>query len=236
MKKHIFLITLFIIITLSAKSQFSVSYSAGYGSYEMGDMKNLLNNMANELGGQLPGIPVKVVDNFPGYVTHNLDLSYRIKRHEFGFRSTYMTTGGKIGYSDYTGEYSGKLTLNGYRIGLNYRYYVPVADFGKSGLLSFFAELSPGITFSNLKSKEYIYLNILEERQDTDDNIDMNANGVSLLPQIGVKWFLTPNIGIHVSGGYDFQLGSYFKYQGVKSNIKSDWSGLRINGGVSFSW
>ncbi len=231
MKKYIFILFLSCIVVLNAKAQFSAGYSVGYGSYQMDDMKQVLKNMLNELRGQLPDIPVAVVDNFPGYVTHSLDLGYRIKNNEIGLRGTYLTTGGNVAYSDYSGEYSGKLTLNGFRIGLNYRYYIPATDFGKLGSLSLFAELSPGITFSKLKSKEYI--RIFDQQENSDEDLNLNANGISLLPQIGAKWFINNRIGVHIGAGYDFQLGSHFTYQGVKSTLKSDWSGIRINAGVS---
>lgn len=234
MKKYILLFILFASIISGTKAQFTIAYSPGYGSYKMDDLKSLLNNMTSNASGQLNGVPVKVVDNFPGYIAHSVDLSYRISRHEFGLRGTYLTTGGKVAYSDYSGEYYGKLTLNGYRFGLNYRFYIPAADFGNSGSLSFFLEASPGITFSNLKSKEY--LRILDQEQNVDENLDMDATGVSLLPQIGLKWDITSNIGVHVSGGYDFQLGSKFKSEGEKTMLKSDWSGIRINGGVSYTF
>jgi hypothetical protein len=234
MKKYISLLILYLIIAFNANAQFSASYSLSYGNYKMDDMKDFLNNMTKAIEYQLSGIPVAVVDNFPGYIIHNLDLSYNIKRHEIGFRGTYMTTGGKIAYSDYTGEYSETLLLNGFRLGANYRFYFPFVDSNKSGSLCLFAEISPGITFSKLKSREYI--KIFDHRQETDENLDLSTNGISLLPQLGIKWQIAKHIGIHLSGGYDFQLGSRFKYEGAETKITSDWSGIRINGGVSFSW
>lgn len=234
MKKHILLIALLLIVSLSAKAQFSVTYRAGYGQYEMSDMKNMLEQMRLNMMLQVSNIPFEIVDNFPGHLTHTLDVAYRFKRHEIGIQGTYNTTGGKLAYSDYTGKYWGKFTSNGYRLGLSYRIYHPVSEFNNLGSLSLFAEFSPAVTFSNLKSEEY--LKIFNEEQSADENIDIDAKGISLLPQLGLKWDITPNIGISFSGGYDFQLGSHFSYQGKKSSLKSDWSGLRINGGISFSF
>lgn len=221
-------------IALNANAQFAISYSLGYDSYKMDDMKELLDNMAKEISYQLSGIPVVVVDDFPGYITHNLSLSYRIKRHEMGLNGTFLTTAGKIAYSDYTGEYSGKLILNGFRVGINYRFYIPIIDFNKNSSLSLYTEISPGITFSKLKSKEYI--RIFDQSENANTNLNLKANGISLLPQVGIKWLVTRHIGIQIGGGYNLQLGSHLKYNGTKSNITADWSGFRVNGGLSFSW
>jgi len=234
MKKYILFLLLSLIIAFYANAQLSVSYSVGYGNFKMNDMKELLGDMANEIKNQLQGLPIAIVDNFPGYITHSLDLSYRVKRHEIGFRGNYLSTGGKIAYSDYTGEYSGKILLNGNSLGINYRYYFPITDFEKNGSLYLFTEMSSGVSFSKLKSKEYI--KVFGQRQDADENLDLKGNGVYLHPQLGAKWFITKQIGIQVSGGYFFQLGSNLKYKGEDTKIKSDWSGIRLNGGVSYSF
>ena len=233
MKKYTLYLLLSVVIVFHANAQFSVGYSLGYGNYKMNDIKELLGDMANNIKYQLQGLPVAIVDNFPGYIIHSLDLSYRIKRHEIGFRGNFLSTGGKIAYTDYTGEYSGKILLNGYSLGANYRFYFPVADFDNNGSFSLFAELSPGITFSKLKSKEHT--KIFGQRQDADENLKLKANGVYLNPQLGARWLITKQIGIQISGGYFFQLGSHLKYSGTDTNIKSDWSGIRLNGGLSFS-
>jgi len=234
MKNCISFLLLSVMIAFQANAHFSLGYSLGYGSYKMNDMKVFLDDMVNVMRYQLPGIPVDVVDHFPGFITHGLDLSYRIKRHEIGLRGTYLTTGGKIAYSDYTGEYSGKILLNGFCLGANYRFHFPVADFDKNGSLGLFVELSPGITFSKLKSKEY--LKIFGQRQDADENLNFKAKGAFLFPQLGIRWFTTKHIGIQFSGGYFFQFGSHLKFNGVDTKIKSDWSGVRMNGGLFFSW
>lgn len=230
MKKYILLFVL-IAFSWQVNAQFSVTYSAGYGDYKMTNLKSLLNEIESGISSQYPNIPFKITDNFPGYINHNLDFSYRIKKHEFGIKNTYLTTGGKVAYSDYSGEYNGKLLLNAFRFGLSYRFYQPVAEFKNSGSLCLFGEISDAITFTNLKSKEVIRL--FEETQHATDNIDSNSAGVSISPMLGLKWFVCPRIGLHISAGYDFQFDSKFKFQGQKTDLEADWSGFRTNAGLS---
>lgn len=234
MRKYILSFILILTFSVGAKAQLSVGYSVGYGSYDMDEMKRLLGSMKLALSGQFSDLPFAVADNFPGHVTHSLDLAYRIKAHEIGLRGTYLTTGGNVAYSDYTGKYSAKLTVNGYRLGLNYRVYVPTVEVG-SGMLSFYAELSPGVMFTNLKSEEY--MRIFDQTQYADEELDATATVFTILPQVGFKWDVLPSLGIHIGAGYDIQVtNSNFEYRGLRSNVKPEWSGIRINGGISYTF
>jgi len=65
----------------------------------MNEMKQLLETAFNSVVTTMP-VGTRIVDNFPPYITHNLDLSYKFNRHELGLKSSFLTTGGKIAYSD----------------------------------------------------------------------------------------------------------------------------------------
>lgn len=230
-KKHI-LIILLTVAALSAKAQFTAGYSAGYGSYKLNDAKATLDDAFGNMTGAWPEIPFAITDDFPGYINHSADFGYRAGRHEAGIRVTYLTTGGKVAYSDYTGEYSYKLTVNGFRVGLNYRFYQPLTAAGKPTPLSLFAEISPAVTSTTLK--ENVYLKIYDYSESTSD--DLHAAGASILPQVGIKWNIIRLIGVHLSCGYDFCLKSKFKYEGRKTEMEADWSGFRANLGVAVSF
>lgn len=227
MKKYILILAL-ILTTINSYAQFSVSYSAGYGSYKMDDLKNLLDQRLSEIDSR---IDAQITDKFPGYITHTIDASYGIKDHEFGLKLTYLTTGGKIAYSDYSGEYMEKLTLNGYRIGALYRNHFAKVQLSKACNISFFGELSPGIIFSKLDYESYIKLG--DDKENIPDNISCNMTGFTILPQIGAKFNIPYNIGFLLTGGYDFEFGSKIKND---TDIRADWSGIRINAGVSYNF
>ena len=67
-----------------------------------------------------------------------------------------------------------------------------------------------------------------------EDNVSTNETGYSIQPMIGAQMFVTRNIFITVSGGYDFEFGS--KLTTANNMLRVDWSGLRVNGGVGFSF
>jgi len=235
MKKYIF-IPIYILFPLLAMAQLSVGYTALYGNYlKMGDMNQLIkNNLAKIINGvenQTPGIPnAAIVADFPDYIAHALDLNYALEREEFGFQITYMSTGGKIAYSDYSGEYVNKLTLKGIRIGTRYRYNFREFYLKEKQRLIFFGEISPGIILSTLKNK--VYVEYPEKTVDERGEDNLSATGISLLPQVGIKTNFG-RLGVHVIAGYDFDLGGKIDNE---EQSKICWSGFRAGIGLSYTF
>lgn len=230
MKKTIYTI-ICLLIAISANAQFKIEYSAGYGSYKMDDMKTQLGNIQTELKKQYP-FDITITDNFPSYVTHNAGVTYTLlNKHEFGANMTYLTTAGRLAYSDYSGEIVDKLTLNVYRVGLLYRYHFYQIGIGNKTNISFYGELSPGMTLTSLKTKGH--MKVGNEQKDLDDKYKLNSDisSFSILPQLGANFNLPYGIGVHISGGYDIDIGASIEQP---KDLKVNWSGLRVGGGVSY--
>lgn len=230
MKRHIFLTVASLLLCITANAQFSIGYSVGYGSYKMGEMKPIMDLYFEMAVLQYPNLPFELTSNFPGNTTHTLELGYMLNKHELGLKATYMTTGGKVAYSDYSGEYRDRLIANGYRIAATYRYYVE-AYRKKNIKLLVFGEISPGVTVSKLRSEKYIKIGDDMLKESPDSNIDFKGNGFTIQPQIGGKLYFTRNLAVVVTGGYDFEFGG--KLSKFSTSPRLDWSGLRVNGGVS---
>ena len=233
MKKFITLIFIALAACITVSAQVRVSYSVGYGDYKMDDMNRLLDASLSLVAMELPA-GVAITENFPGYVTHNFDVTYAFKRHEFGLKGTYMTTGGKIAYSDYSGKYSEDLTLNGYRVGALYKFHVVKTYLGKLPF-SLYGELSPAITFTNLKYEALLSLPDYDiNESNPEDNVSTKETGYSIQPMIGGQLFVSRNIFFTLSAGYDFEFGS--KLSTTNNILRADWTGFRVNGGVGFSF
>lgn len=227
-KKQFILLALMMSITITAVAQLNVSYSAGYGSYEMGDMRNMLDQSLSALKNQMPE-GIKITDNFPGYITHNIDLAYRLNRHELGLKGSYFSSGGKIAYADYSGRYHEKLLLDAYRVGLMYRF-----QFLKAGnLFSLYGELSPGVTFSNL---EYDALFELPDYdiKETDPGTELGTikTGYSLQPMLGIQVHPIRHLFLHAGAGYDVEFGAKFN---KNKHLSAEWSGIRLQIGLGIT-
>lgn len=231
MKKYILTILCILGGAISIQAQINISYSVGYGNFKMNDMSRLLEASLQAVNLSLPA-GVRITDNFPAHIIHNLDVSYSVDRHEVGLKGTYMTTGGKIAYADYSGKYYEKLTLNGYRVGTLYRFHFFRTPPGKP-LFSIFGEVSPAITFTQLKYKALLSLpeyNVHET--NPEDNVSTNEIGFSIQPLIGGQLFITNNLFTSISIGYDFEFGS--KLETTNNTLRADWSGFRVNAGIGY--
>lgn len=225
-----FILILLLLVTFSAKAQFSISYAAGYGTYEMDDLKSLIKTAYQQLAPTLPS-GTRIVDNFPGYITHSLDGTYLLKRHEVGLKTSYLTTGATIAYSDYSGKYEEKIILNGYRAGLLYRIHANPREVG-SYTLSFFGELSPAVTLTRLKYRASVDLPDSGVHEEGDDPLSTDEFGYSVQPLLGCRLAVSPQLAFFVSAGYDFEFGA--KLSTTNDYVRADWSGFRTNAGVSW--
>ena len=101
--------------------------------------------------------------------------------------------------------------------------------------LSFYGELSPAITFTNLKYEALLSLPDYDiNESNPEDNVSTKETGYSIQPMIGGQLFVTRNIFLTLSAGYDFEFGS--KLSTTNNTLRADWTGIRVNGGIGFSF
>jgi hypothetical protein len=98
--------------TAALGQNISVEGFAGYGTYQMRDLKNLLQVELEEVE-----IPVRITENFPPYVNGGFQVGVHHDFFETGFRYGHYSTGGRVHYKDYSGEYGFDVTMNAHTIG-----------------------------------------------------------------------------------------------------------------------
>jgi hypothetical protein len=218
MKKLIIILLLY--FPIQAYSQgWSVEYSLGYGSYQLDNIRSLQQSL-------LQNYKLKVTDGFPNYITHSVSLGYDTGRHHFGSVFSYLTTGGRVHRADYSGSYRIDMIMNGYRLGVFYRNYIPTGF----APLSIYLQASPGVLFSNLKINEQV--NIYSESAQEDTKL--KGVGIYLEPTIGAKYRFTNWLQFSLGGGYEFDFLGKMKLSGQETPIESNWSGVRLYGGLIF--
>jgi hypothetical protein len=217
MKK--FVIFLLLYYSIQAYSQgWSIEYSIGYGTYQLDDIKNLQHSMLNNY------YRLKETDSFPNYITHSVLLGYNAEHHHFGNDFSYLTTGGRLHRADYSGSYTIDMIMNGYRLGIFYRYYI---NTGFSPL-SVYLQMSPGVLFSNLKINEQVKV-YSESAQETTK---LKSVGIYLEPTIGAKYRITNWLQFSLRGGYEVDFLGTMKLSGQETQIESNWNGFRLYGGL----
>jgi len=204
-----------------------INFEAGYGfaSYSMNDLK-LGYDMI------LKNIPVngKITDDFPSPPFESVAITAQFgKAFIFGLTGTHNTTGARISYKDFSGEYKfdSKLTswAPGLRIGANL--------FQGKISVSGFADVA--YSFTKLKTDE-IMLTFKEKKS-------YSANSFSVQPQIRLSHQIR-QFEISLNGGYLYDFGGVFTSGGNKmintitnEQVSSNWSGYRfmLNLGYCFS-
>lgn len=232
--KKIALLVLILSAFLGTKAQdITISYSAGYGSFKMDDMNGLLEYMQTlpRPDGNANALGAAIVDNFPGYIIHTVNIGYKIRKQELGFVTGYQTTGGKLSRIDYSGDYDYKAILNGFRLGFYYRNYFYTSNVDSKRNIAFFGEISPNAILSSIKITEKFNVggtSLIDEKNEYT-NVSF-----SILPQIGAKFNLTSKIGFQATIGYDINIGTEINKLPTKPKV--DWSGIRLSAGASYTF
>lgn len=232
--KRILLITIGSLCLFTMQAQFKIDYHATYATYKMEDMKDFLNTI--KISEPLRNLGLETVEDFPAYIAHSVNLGYRVNQHEFGIKSGFYSTGGKLSIGDYSGKINMSLTTNGFREGVYYRNYfytyeVEDAEKTLKDRFSFWGEVSPSIIISTLKIKTI--LSDVELQEVLEEPV-YNENAYALLFQLGGRYYITSNLSLDIAAGYDFSFGG--KYEKLNGSPRSDWSGIRLTGGIGFSF
>lgn len=227
--KRLILISLCCIGYFNVHAQFRLDYNVSYASYQMDEMKDLLHSIG--MTEPLNKLGLKNVENFPAYIAHAVNIGYRVNQHEFGIKSSFYTTGGKLSVADYSGAINIQLIVSGYREGLYYKNYLYTHTPHAKQRFSIWGELSPAIIISKLKI-ESVVRDL--DNQDTIEDDTFNETAFAILPQLGGKYYLTDYLSLDLSAGYELSFGGEFG--DLKGTPKPGWSGFRMNGGIGLTF
>ena len=229
MNKYITLIIALLLLSISAKAQFSVNYTIGYGQHLMGDMKDIAESSLTNTGGEL-GAKLKLTSNFPLSIVHTGEICYQINKHEFGITGAYMSSGAKFAYSDYSGKYNSRLVTNAFKLGGVYKYYFYETNLAKKPL-SVFASISTSVVKTDVVAYEEIELYQAEIHETEKEKIIGNRFGFSALPMVGGRLLLFKHLFVLMSAGLDIEMGCT-----ITPVHRVDWSGMRLNAGIGFKF
>lgn len=234
MKSILFLLMLFIASAGASAQNFKTSLNFGYGMYQLTSLKDFQQMIltTTELAN------VDAVQQFPSYFNYGIAFSYRINyRNSAGIAFTHYTTGGRNTVSDYSGKYFLNMALQGNKLGAHYTYelekiyrFRPYFRFEAGVILSSFFVTESLEVYPDFKS---------------EDSYDFNSFSFVAEPAFGIEYPVYKSLSLDLSAGYEVNLESEIKR--VKSadqvlknqkgeSIMLNWSGLRLNLGVAYSF
>lgn len=211
-----------------AVGQWQIGANVGYGSYALGDLKELQQEI-------IDGLPVaaSITSSLPSFWYYEFSLTRALKP---GFRSglTVATgsTGGRVYYSDYSGEVGSDQLLRFTSLIVNLAFQKNFGD----NKCEFSFDIRPGVTFTSFQLISYQTINGAAMR----DELGLKSTTISMEPTFGLTRYIFGNIGLCVKGGYHLSLfpgalkvgGGTLVVNGSEAN--ADWSGFRFSVGISY--
>ncbi len=218
---------LFVIINSTLYSnEFQASYKIGYGSFGMSGLRKMQNDIAWSY--HLENISVAVVDEFPDFYTHDFSVSMSINPTiNLGISIGFLSSGGKLHYSDYSGEISIKNYLDCFIIG-------PFIELNIINKESFriLCKLDARLSSTDLK----IIQDFTLLQTSISEQLDFVSTGINIEPSIAIEYNLSI-LSFRLELGYsmDFSDALHLKDdEDVKlitsgsDEVIPDWSGKRI--------
>lgn len=227
--KTFFLLLLMILLSVKGYSQkLNIEACVGSATYKMNDLKNVNETVSLSLP-----FNTEITEDFPGFVYNKFIISYSFKRFfTLGVFWSYNSTGSRIHYKDYSGEYRFDNIISSHMPGIDIKYTIidNVID------LSMYNDA--GFAFTNLFVQEELKVFEFVE----SDEMNFIAHSFQTEPGIKAEYswkFL--NFGIFFGYLFDFNKTLHIKdhpeiyYYNfyMNSNINEDWSGFRY--GISLS-
>lgn len=220
-------------IATAQRNDNNIRIKLGYGSYDMGDIEYLQKILKDIYMQQQ--IPATIVDQFPSYWNFQLQYSRKINdSFNTMFFLGYSSTGGRLHYSDYSGEVKSDqiVAANFYGAGIEY-YFNPLESF------RYFGAVQICLLYSSLELSYFFKV------YDTTDNLttSFRSFGIGVEPLVGIEYGLSPllfrfEIGLLLSGQGTF----YFNEQNdvpLKINqkeISPNWTGYRAGLSVGYEF
>jgi hypothetical protein len=233
MKYKITILSICLLSVFQLKAQLFFSYSAGYGDYSMGNMKEIMESAERSLSNALDGLKLHRNGDFSGGLTHTFNLGGKSGGGELGINGSFYTAQSRLSYADYSGYLDYKLHTTGLRLGLFFRGHFYQVYTGNHSSFSVFIELSPGLIFSKLEEKASLVIYNPEnaQPQKNTENKRLDYKRFTVMPLAGIRYSVNQWLGLNIQGGYDW----YPNSGGLKKpDDPMDWSGFRISGGISF--
>lgn len=219
-----FLVATFLSIPVFSQDiAFELDY--GFGTYAMKDLKKFNERI-------LDALPVKgqVTDDFPvtAYWKAGI-LPYSNKTVSLGVTGVYNTTGSRISYKDYSGEYKFDQVLSAYGVGMIFRFIL------ETGKLKFSGNTDVIYSFTKCEMKQIVL--------DSQQEVNFKSRSFQFEPGVRLSYDLAPfelavKIGylIDIKGSLYFEddKDAYLTDPITRVKLDSDWSGFRA--GISLCY
>jgi hypothetical protein len=220
MMRGLTILTILFLIPLATDAQkWNVSPAFFYGTFNMSSMKDLQENMA-----RWNSFPAKVVDDFPGNIGYSFQAGYSVsKRVEIGLRYQFTSTGGRVDYGDYSGEFGYDYLLKSNSVGI-----FTTIRLNSSTQWPICISFAAGEVRSQLEIISYFRLfddSISESYSESSTNYFFN-------PAFNFNRRLSDHFRVYLGAGYEFQIHGDL----LGDDITAEWDGVRVSLGMNYAF
>lgn len=195
-------------------------FTTGYSTYSMSDLSGNLEDISKQ-----PPFETKITDNFPGWISFGGFIMEKWNVYGIGLNYQYNSTGARVSSSDFSGRYTFDETLICNAIGLKNNFTL-----GRSGKFEIGFDLEIGETFSTMQVKETFEIYGVGEMENT---VELKSKSTYVVPGLFTAYDL-PYLKTGISVGYLMDSKGTLKFDnGQSAELKSDWTGFRIQAFVS---
>lgn len=226
---HKYIIAILLLIALSnnlTAQKTIVGFDTGYGTYQMTEIKHILENSINT-----NILQPHCVSNFPGYLFFRPYLEIKYQHFNLGIAYTLMSTGSRYSLHDYSGEYKLDAQIVGHTAGVFAE--IPIYSFEK---YKFLIAAESGIIFNKMKLDESIQLT--DQQYHQQDGYNLTSLNIFVKPYLKAEYEINKSISTNILIGYHKDIiANKMHLEGdnsSKSNSSVNWDGFRTSLGISY--
>ncbi len=216
------LATLLLFLHSAYGQQPGIEFKSGYSTYAMNDLQKLSAYQKSH-----SNIPLKITADFPPFVTFGTRIFVKFKQVETGIDYTYLSTGGRVHYRDYSGQIGFDQIAVAHAVGI-----FAGGQFVEHHRFTLKGSLLISLYSSTVNFNQYVNVGNYSESV----LLGTISKSVVITPSIEPVFSLTPWMytGIRIGAGLDTRGGLRLKenheaklIDDRKEAITTDWSGFR---------
>ena len=223
---HFILFILLLLGSVGFGQNNKLFFQTNYATFQMNDLKEMQLDLYGDFQAIVDG---KVVSSFPAFIGHELNYNSKLgEDHQMGGYVSYYSTGGRIHYKDYSGEFKLDQLVKNLSVGL-YNEFI-FYHFTKSEL---FLSVRSGLSITDYEIASSTKVGEENESQ----SIYFNSINFHLSPGIGYQQSLGKLFFLQVETRYEphfpgsLRLDSNWDAKLIDDNgneVTANWDGFRF--------
>ena len=219
--------------------QHSVTFfgTISYNSYAMGDLEGIQNELLNDI--RTSNIPAEITESFPPYYGYKFGFIIPVSdtagsTFSIGGFVEHASTGGRIHYQDYSGEFRVDESAVETSIGSLIDYQTNISELFNIGL-----NFAVSLTFSSFSITSYLQVGDESQQEDlgfSSASFSFEPGIVPSMNLLGMRFGISLSYLIYIPSDLEFdQYSEAYLTNQSGDKVTINWSGFRLGLQMSVS-